>query len=944
MRLNRPIYLILALTSILCLAGPAAAADSAPPQPQPINFVQETLGNGLRVIYAPLHTAPVIHVRVLYHVGSRDERPDRQGFAHMFEHMMFRGSAHVQPEEHMKRIGVVGGISNAFTSFDQTVYHDTIPAQDLEMTLYLEADRMSSFKVSDSIFQTEREVVAKEWGMQQNQPYGNLYQNLLNTAFTTHSYRWTPIGNMDQLKQSRVEELQDFFNTYYLPNNALLVIAGDIDVDAAKALVHKYFGWIPPGPPIVRLAEPEPAQTQPRRAVDPEVVPLPAVVVGWHLPPYRSDDLYALNVLDSILGDGDSSRLKRLLVHSEKPLCADAYCLSVDLEDGGLFGVGGIVLLGKNPDEVEKILDDAIADIRDHGVTEEELTKAKTQIRTAEIKSRLTATDIATILGEETLFGGDANRVNTEPAKIDAITAADIQAVARKYLSPESSTTLRVQPDPLRIAARRAATQPAAVMDVLPATRPIVTRDIRFPDGYPVRAPDAGPAVAVNFNKGVEQTIDGVKVVVLTDPRLPTVHWSLTLPRGSHSDPTGKEGLAELTDAMLTRGAGDLTFAQLHSDLDFHGIDLNVSDGGDYTRLECSCTVDQVGDALLRSQVLLQPTFPEDQFAALKEQSLNTLLQNQENPTTVALQEMWARLNGPTPLGRHSTPASERGITLDEVKACYAKLFQPTGALLIFSGDISVDDGGALAQKLLEGWKAGDTLPPVDYTRMPDTSARIILIDRPNSVQSVVRMGIPAYDIHNEQDKFPGSLAGQILTAGIDSKLMKYVRAEKGLAYSVTGVFAPNRHAGTFVAGVDTDVKLTGDAIAAMFEVFDKMRQQDVSPQELADAQNRVAGGMVMSMQTIDQQASLRGEGILNGYPIDYYDRYSDRVEKVTADQVRDVMQKYVDPEKFTIVVVGPADRVKDQLTRFGNVEVIPMPSHRNGSTSQPGELLQPTN
>ena len=354
-------------------------------------------------------------------------------------------------------------------------------------------------------------------GDAQNQPYGTLYENLLKTAFTTHSYRWTPIGNMDQLKASRVEELQDFFNTYYLPNNAMLVIAGDIDVDAAKSLVHKYFGWIPPGPPITRLAEPEPVQTQPRRAIDPEVVPLPAVVVGWHVPPYRSDDLYTLQVLNSILGDGDSSRLKRLLIHSEKPLCADAYCLSVDLEDGGLFGVGGIVLLGHNPDDVEKILDDAIADIRDNGVTEEELEKAKTQIRIAEIKSRLTATDIADILGQECLIGGDANRVNTEPGKIAAITSADVQAIARKYLATNSSTTLRVQPDPLRIAARRAATQPAAIMDVLPATRPIVTRNVQFPAGYPQHAPDAGPPQNVNFDKGIEQTIDGVKVVVLHD-------------------------------------------------------------------------------------------------------------------------------------------------------------------------------------------------------------------------------------------------------------------------------------------------------------------------------------------------------------------------------------------------------------------------------------------
>src|SRR5215213_4611933 len=232
------------VTALLFLVVPISSALAESPQQQQskqeqIEFTEETLDNGLHVIYAPLHQAPVVHVRVLYHVGSRDERPDRQGFAHMFEHMMFRGSAHVAPEEHMKRIGTVGGISNAFTSFDQTVYVNTVPAQYLDMALWLEADRMASFKVSDQIFQTERKVVAEEWRIRQNRPYGSMFEDFLKNAFTKHSYRWTPIGDMDQLRQATSNELQEFFNTYYLPNNATLVIAGDIDVEQAKPLVRQ---------------------------------------------------------------------------------------------------------------------------------------------------------------------------------------------------------------------------------------------------------------------------------------------------------------------------------------------------------------------------------------------------------------------------------------------------------------------------------------------------------------------------------------------------------------------------------------------------------------------------------------------------------------------------------------------------------------------------------
>ncbi len=206
----------------------------------PIAFETETLENGLRVVYAPLRQAPVVHVRVLYHVGSKDEKPDRQGFAHMFEHMMFRGSAHVPPEKHMQLINSVGGISNAFTSFDQTTYVNTIPAEHTEMALWLEADRMSSFKVTDEIYKIERKVVAQEWAMRMNQPYGNIYEEFLKNLYVKHSYRWTPIGNMEHLKAAAVNELQDFFNTYYIPNNAILVVAGDIDVQKTKEWVKKY--------------------------------------------------------------------------------------------------------------------------------------------------------------------------------------------------------------------------------------------------------------------------------------------------------------------------------------------------------------------------------------------------------------------------------------------------------------------------------------------------------------------------------------------------------------------------------------------------------------------------------------------------------------------------------------------------------------------------------
>ncbi len=253
--LKGPVRLIALLLALSVIPLSARAKESVG-----IAWETEKLANGLTVIYAPMPSSPVTDVRVMYHVGSRDERPDQQGFAHMFEHMMFRGSEHVKPQEHMKLVSLVGGYCNANTGFDKTQYFETLPSTDTDLALWLEADRMSSFKVSPQIFHTEQLVVAEEWRMRQNQPYGTMFEELCDEIFKVHSYQWTPIGNMKQLQMSATAELQAFFNKYYVPSNAVLIITGNTDVAGLKASVHHYFSWIPAGTPVERHIPAEPAE------------------------------------------------------------------------------------------------------------------------------------------------------------------------------------------------------------------------------------------------------------------------------------------------------------------------------------------------------------------------------------------------------------------------------------------------------------------------------------------------------------------------------------------------------------------------------------------------------------------------------------------------------------------------------------------------------------
>ena len=916
-----------AILFVALLLAPGCAAGLRPAHgPQSadrIDFTQQTLPNGLRVIYVPLRQAPVVHVRVLYHVGSRDERPDRQGFAHMFEHMMFRGSAHVRPEEHMKLVGMVGGYSNAFTSFDQTVYVNTVPANHLEMTLYLEADRMASFRVSREIYEIERRVVMEEWRRRINSPYGTFFDDFFALAFTTHPYRWTPIGNMDHLQAAGVEELQEFFNRYYVPNNAVLVIAGDIDVGAARGMVDRYFSWIPRGAPIQRDIPAEPPVTQPRRQTLQRAVPLPRVGIAFHTPPYRADDNYALALLSTILGGGRSSRLDQRLVTGDDPMCVTVSSSNIALHDAGLFSIGATLIQGRDPQAVEDRLFDAIRQVVEHGVTAEELQKAKTIQRVAFIRGRQTAEDLAEQIGHETLIGGDPERVNTAMRRLEAVTAADVQDVARRYLRPSGAIVQWYVPgEPPQT--RAAASQPSSGDDSA-AAAPL--RQVRFPPDYPTRPPINQTTLAASFARGTESFINGVRVIVMPDRRLPQVHWSLTMRRGSDSDPPGKEGLASLTAELLRRGAAKLSYNQLNEDLESRGITITITDGGDYTRLSGSSLTENVEHGILRSrQILLEPTLAEDEFNRLKTQTLSSLKLAQARPETAASQTLARAIFGDSPLGRFATPASVASITLEEVRACYRRLYRPNDAILVISGDVDVQRGRLLAEQLLEGWEAG-ALPDVDYSAPPEPrDLRIIVVDRPEAAGALIRMAAPAYDIHSDE-KFAGSLASSILSSGIDSRLGRHVRAERGLVYSVWGYFQPRRQAGQFLAGAETDLTTAADTVAAMFDVFRQMAAGGISADEEREAKLRTVGGMVMGMQTIQSQAGYRVDGILNDYPIDYFDRYPQRIEAVTAEQIAQVVDRYVRPQRMVVVVVAPAQAVCQQLSRLGEVQVVPMPS-----------------
>jgi zinc protease len=419
-------------------------------RPPKLAFTAHKISNGLRVVLLEDHDVPVINLQMWYHVGSKDERPGGTGFAHLFEHLMFKGSAHVGTEEHSRIIEAVGGFDNAETGDDTTNYYETFPSNYLERVLWLEADRMGSLDVDEANFESEREVVKEERRVRvENQPYGYLQEDLRAAAFTVHGYHHTPIGSIDDLNKATLADVREFHDTYYKPNNATLVIVGDFSSEQALAWINKYFGGIPPSAsPIPRLDTPEPPQTE-ERVVRKSYsnTPLPAVVIGFKIPALYSPDAYPLVLASNILAGGESSRLYQTLVYKEQ-IAVQAAGFGNFSEDPNLFWAYAIMNQGHTTDEGEKEIESVLDGLKGQPVDAKEFEKARNQEISGLILGRDTDEEKAEALASATVFGKNPDLVNTELDRYLKVTPEDIQRVAKEYFVSKQATVLLVTQAP----------------------------------------------------------------------------------------------------------------------------------------------------------------------------------------------------------------------------------------------------------------------------------------------------------------------------------------------------------------------------------------------------------------------------------------------------------------------------------------------------------------
>jgi zinc protease len=440
------------LSLLLLLVVAAAVAIwyvplQAAVRPPKLEYQRLVLPNGMVVILHQDKSTPIVHVELWYHVGSKNERPGRTGFAHFFEHLMFKGSRNVEPEQHTSIIASVGGQANAYTNEDTTVFWQTIPAQYLPLILWMEADRMASLRIEQNTFVTEREVVKEERRMRiENPPFGLLNELITANAFDVHPYKHPVIGSMTDLNAATIDDVRDFYKTYYVPENATLMIVGDFDTDTVTKLVNQYFERVPKAAkPVPRDIPVEPQHTKEKRVNLEQPWPLPAIIVTYHVPYNGHPDSYPMFVMSKTLSDGQTSRIYRKLVY-ETGLALTAFGSSSFLEQPGIFSAVALVNPGKSPDDVEKALIAEFDKLKTSGITERELQRAKNQFARDYVVSRLSIKEKASQLGHAEVIQKDMASADGEFDTFLKVSLDDVKRVAQKYFVPEGRMVMRIMP------------------------------------------------------------------------------------------------------------------------------------------------------------------------------------------------------------------------------------------------------------------------------------------------------------------------------------------------------------------------------------------------------------------------------------------------------------------------------------------------------------------
>ena len=894
-----------ALTLALSAASSASAAASAAgasAQPLPdIPFTRYRLQNGLTLVVHEDHKAPIVAVNVWYHVGSKNERPGRTGFAHLFEHLMFNGSEHFN-DDYFKVLERLGATElNGTTNQDRTNYFQDVPVSALDTVLWMESDRMGHLlgAIDQGKLDEQRGVVQNEKRQGENQPYGKVRELLQQALYPKgHPYAWTTIGSMADLDAATLDDVKAWFKTWYGPNNATLVVAGDVHPEDVKARVERYFGDIPPGPPLDRPGAWVARRTGEQRLELQDRVPQARLYLTWNTAEWGQPDNDLLDFVGLVLSSGKTSRLYKRLVYDDQS-ATGVMAYQATEEIGSTFNVVASVKPGGDPAAVERAIKQELGRLLARGPTQDEVDRARTEqvagfVRGVERIGGFGGK--SDVLAACQVYGGDPACWRRQLALVQRATPAEVRDAARRWLS-DGVQILTVRPFPAAAAAG-----------------PGVDRSHRPEAGTPPEA--ALPA----FSRATLPS--GLELIVAERHDVPVVTLHLTVDAGYASDLGALAGTAKLAAAMLDEGTRTRSALQISDELQRLGAVLGAGANLDQTYLSLDALKANLDASLaLFADVALSPAFPQADFDRLKAQQAAAIEQELAQPATIAMRLLPALLFGQdhpygNPLTGSGTRASLERITRDDVARWYQAWFKPGGATLVVVGDTTMAEIRPRLERLLAGWEPGRTpKPPVGQGAPP--RAALYLVDRPGAQQSMIFFGTvapprrPGPDV--AQEVMNTILGGQFV-----SRVNMNLREDKHWSYGAStrllGTSGPRPYIG--YAPVQADK--TKEALAEFMKELRGIRgERPVTPDELSMAESHLTLSLPGQWETARAVAGSIGEIVRYRLGDDYFKGYAARVRQVSLRDVAEAAE-LLQPAHTVWVVVGDRAKVEAGLGELG--------------------------
>ena len=918
---------VFAAAAVLIMASQPlmAQAQTAPAQAAPvsallrgINIPHEsfTLDNGLRVIVHEDRSNPIVTVSVWYNVGSKDEPVGRTGFAHLFEHLMFGGSENA-PGSYITRLNGVGATTlNGTTWFDRTNYFETVATPALEQALYLESDRMGHMlgAITQETLDLQRGVVQNEKRQGDNQPFGLTEYAILEALYPEgHPYRHSTIGSMADLDAASMDDVRQWFTENYGPNNAIVVLAGDIDVATARTLMNRYFGPIPRGPVNTPAEAPVPVLAAPVERTMYDRVPYVSIQRYWPIPGMLDADANALDVAARVLGGLASSRLDNELVRGDKT-AVSVSASAASFHRTGWFDVTVNVKPGADPVAVRARIDAILADFIANGPTDEEVARVATTVVAQRINGLEQLNGRASILAEGALYANDSNFYRTDLNALAGLTAADVRAVAQKWLS-RPAFTLTVEPGE-REAYADASAAPSGAAPTAPTSAYQATPRDPMPAIGDVRGLDFPAISRAALSNGIE-------VIATQSSRVPTTRVAVEFDAGWAADDASAQGVEALMLRALTEGAGGMDANTLAQKREALGANIGASASMDRTTVSLSALTANLGPSLdLLAAVVRQPDFEPAVIERLRAQQLASIQEERASPGGLGNRVLYETLyggaygRGPSGLG---DPAVVGAADRDQLVAFHSAWLRPDNARIYVVSDRPLAEILPQIEARFGNWTApatprGVKAPVTVQTVQP----RIILINRPQSPQSLI-LGGQVLTLAGADDRLVIGSGVEILGSAFWSRINTDLRETRGWSYGSRSSVSGLEGRSPYVINAPVQADRTGEAIASLIAVHGAFEgEQGVTNDELTRVRDSSTRRLAGQFETSGAVLGALQQNQLFGRADDYWEQAGARYQNLSADALNQAVRDAVDPAQFVWVVVGDASVVRPQLEALG--------------------------